>query len=51
LGEKIASLLSTRLNAGTHSARWDASDVPSGVYFYRMEADDFVQTKRLVVVK
>jgi hypothetical protein len=51
LGEKIASLLSTRLNAGTHSARWDASGVPSGVYFYRMEADDFVQTKRLVVVK
>jgi hypothetical protein len=51
LGEKVATLVSARLDAGTHRTRWDASGVPSGVYFYKMTADDFVQTKRLVVLK
>jgi len=37
--------------AGTHELSLDASDLSSGVYFYRLEADDFVATRRMVVIR
>jgi hypothetical protein len=51
LGEKVSTIVEERLSAGTHTIRWDATGLPSGVYFYRLEADEFTQTKRLVVLK
>jgi hypothetical protein len=51
LGEKIATIVSGQLAAGTHTVRWDAAGLASGVYFYRLEADGFWQTKRLVVLR
>jgi hypothetical protein len=39
------------MQAGRHQAVWDASRYSSGVYFYRIEAGDFVDTKRMVYLK
>ncbi len=51
LGQKVATLLSEKQNAGKHSIEWDASGYSSGVYFYRLQAGDFVQTKRMLLIK
>ena len=51
LGERVATLVEEQLAAGTHSVEWDASGQPSGVYFYRLSADGFVHTKRLVLLR
>ena len=37
--------------AGYKTARWDASSVSSGIYFYRLEAGDFVQTRKMVLIR
>jgi len=50
-GQKVATLTAGRLEAGHHSIEWDGSDVASGVYLYRLEAGDFVDTKKMVLLK
>ena len=37
--------------AGFHKVIWNASDVASGIYFYRLRTGDFVQTKKMVLLK
>ncbi len=39
LGEKIATMVSEELEAGTYSFNWNAKNLPGGIYFYRIEAD------------
>ncbi|MBI4427716.1 MAG: T9SS type A sorting domain-containing protein, partial [Ignavibacteriales bacterium] len=51
LGREVATLVSEELSAGSYSARWDATGFPSGVYFCRLQAGDFVETKKLVLVR
>jgi hypothetical protein len=51
LGREIATLVSDKLNAGTHTTRWDATGSPSGVYFFRLVAGEFTQTKKMVLVR
>lgn len=51
LGKEIATLVNEQKSAGIHFARWSAESVPSGVYFVRMQAGSFTQTRRMVVVK
>ena len=51
LGERVATIVSDRMNPGTHTVRWDATGQPSGVYFYRLEAEGFNQTRRLIVLR
>ena len=51
LGQCVATLHDGLLDAGYHSVRFDAAGLASGVYFYRLRAGDFVQTKGLAVVK
>jgi len=51
LGAEVASLLSQELHAGTYSTTWNANGVASGIYFYRLQAGEFVETKKMVVVK
>jgi len=45
LGKEVAVLAHTTLNPGIYAIPWDASKLPSGVYFYRLQAGQFVQTK------
>ncbi|MCX6142706.1 MAG: T9SS type A sorting domain-containing protein, partial [Ignavibacteriales bacterium] len=40
LGQVVASLVNERKEAGFYQATWNASTVPSGVYFYRLQAGD-----------
>ena len=51
LGEEVATLLSGSLLSGSHSVEWDASNLASGVYLYRLQAGDYVETRKMVVMK
>jgi len=51
LGEEVATLLKEKRAAGKHSVAWNAANLPSGVYMYRLEGEGFVETKRLVLMK
>jgi hypothetical protein len=50
-GQKVATLVDGEQQAGCRSVVWDASDISSGIYFYRLTAGDFTETKRMIVVK
>jgi serine protease len=51
LGREVASLVNEYLQAGSYDADWNASGNSSGVYFYRLQANGFVQTKRMLLIK
>ncbi|HUI64968.1 MAG TPA: glycosyl hydrolase family 18 protein [Bacteroidota bacterium] len=51
LGQVVARLVDETQGAGVHEARFDGSALASGVYFYRIRAGAFVQTKRLVLIR
>lgn len=51
LGEEVAMLVSQKLAAGKYKYEWDAGDLPSGVYMYRIEAESFQKTKKLILMK
>jgi hypothetical protein len=51
LGKVVAILVSEELSAGTYSKQWDAAGLPSGVYFYRLRAGLFTETKKLILFK
>ncbi len=51
LGREVATLVKGKENAGSHSVTFDGSRLASGVYFYRLEAGTFSDTKKLVLVR
>jgi hypothetical protein len=51
LGREIATLVNQQLNPGMYEVEWDASNYPSGVYFYKINTESFNQTKRMVLIK
>lgn len=51
LGREIATLVNENMISGKYSTTWDASSFSSGTYFYRIKAGDFVDTKKMVLVK
>jgi len=51
LGQKVTTIFDGELEAGTHSFSWDGSSVASGVYLYRVTAGDFVETKKMILLK
>jgi hypothetical protein len=56
LGQKVKSLVNGELPAGEHSVTWDGTDrsgnrEPSGVYFYRLKAGNYVQSRKMVLVR
>jgi hypothetical protein len=50
-GENVATLVSESLTAGSYQYHWDAGGLASGVYFYRLEAGQFSQTKKLLLLR
>jgi hypothetical protein len=51
LGREVVTLLNEVKEPGTHTVEFDGSNLSSGVYFYRLTAGDFAQTKRLVLLR
>ncbi|MBX2990433.1 MAG: T9SS type A sorting domain-containing protein [Bacteroidetes bacterium] len=51
IGQLVATLQDGELNAGSFEATWNASNMASGVYFYRLQAGNFSQAKKLVLLK
>jgi hypothetical protein len=51
LGREIITLVNEELSAGKHEADFDASGFNSGVYFYRLQAGSFIETKKMVLMK
>lgn len=51
LGAEVSTLMDQELTAGRHEVHWDANSVKSGVYFYQLRAGEFVETKRLLLMK
>ena len=51
VGREITELVNGLTEAGTHEIKFDASGLPSGVYLYRITADKFVETKKLLLLK
>ena len=56
LGQEVRTLMNTHQSNGIHSVIWDGTNnfgqrVTSGVYFYRLQAGDFVKTRKMVLVK
>ena len=50
-GQEVIQLIEKELNLGYHQVTWNASNNASGIYFYRLQAGDFAQTKKLVLLK
>lgn len=51
LGREVATLVNEELKPGTYETDWDASNYSSGVYFYKLVAGDFTETKKMVLMK
>jgi photosystem II stability/assembly factor-like uncharacterized protein len=51
LGREVASLACEELPAGNHSRQWRAKNISSGIYFCRLQASSFTETKKLVLLR
>lgn len=51
LGNEISSYLDGFLKAGTYNAQFEGADLPSGVYFYTLNAEGFSMTKKMMLIK
>jgi len=51
VGQKVATLVDNYVGPGSHAVQWHAENNPSGIYFYRMETNGSVQTRRMLLLK
>ncbi len=51
LGKQIATVVNKKQESGNYSVYFDASNVPSGVYYYELRAGNFIETKKMIVLK
>ena len=50
-GREVRTLVNEKLSVGTYTYDFNASELPSGVYFYQLEADGFIETKKMILLK
>ena len=50
-GQRVATLIDARLNAGDHDVSFDAHNLASGIYLYRLTAEEYTATRKMVLVK
>ena len=51
LGQKVRTLVNTNQTAGNYRVRFNAGNLPSGVYFYHMKAGDFEQIRKMILIR
>ena len=51
LGKEIAILVNEEKSAGEYEIEFDGNNLTSGIYFYRLQAGNFVETKKMVILK
>jgi hypothetical protein len=51
LGREVAVLVNELLKPGAYEVEFDGTNYPSGVYFYKIMAGDFVETRKMVLIK
>ncbi|MBI3194442.1 MAG: T9SS type A sorting domain-containing protein, partial [Ignavibacteriae bacterium] len=51
LGVEVATVFNETMEPGVYNMRWDASTLPSGLYFYKLTAGSFTDVKKLVLMK
>ncbi|MDO8548628.1 MAG: T9SS type A sorting domain-containing protein [Ignavibacteria bacterium] len=51
LGEKVSTLVSETFQAGIYEYEWNAEGLPSGIFFYRLTAENYIQVKKLLFMK
>jgi len=51
LGREIATLVDEKLPAGEHKVVFDTRNLPSGIYYYRLQAEEFSETRKLMLVR
>ena len=51
LGREVATLVNKQQQPGTYEVKWDASNKPSGVYYYQIRSGNFVKTKKMILLK
>jgi hypothetical protein len=51
LGEKVAQLVNSKLEAGRYSYQWDAGNIATGMYIYELRTDNFVSVKKMILLK
>jgi hypothetical protein len=51
LGREIGVLVNEQLKVGVYEVEWNASNQPSGVYFYRLSAGDYTESKKMILIK
>ena len=51
LGRRVETLVNSEQSAGYHSVTWNAGEVSTGVYFYRIQADEFTELKKMSLLK
>ena len=50
-GRKVVTLVDKELDAGFYDVKWNASNYPSGVYFYKLTAGEFTETRKMILIK
>jgi len=51
LGREVAMLVNEKQSAGSYNVPWNASGFASGIYFYQLRVGEFVQTRKLLLLK
>jgi len=51
MGQKVATVADRRFEAGNHTIEWNGSQVASGVYLYRLRAGDYVESRKMILLK
>lgn len=51
LGEEVQTLVDQKQSAGSYTVEWDATDFPSGIYFYKLTGENFSETKKMTLIK
>jgi hypothetical protein len=51
LGQKVATLVNKKQSAGSYQIKWNAGGLSSGVYLYRLQTGNYIQTKKMILMK